>query len=82
MNVRENITKYRYESKVSFDNRLKWREDENRLCQQFEQDLYEEHELENHPKKEEAFRIAWELGHSSGLSEVEMWFTELAGLMK
>ena len=35
----------------------------------------------NHPKFESAWRIAWDYGHASGLSEVELHFREISELL-
>lgn len=36
----------------------------------------------SHPKFEKAWNIAYEEGHSSGLTEVEYYFRQLADLLK
>lgn len=48
----------------------------------FELALYDEYGVSNNPKREKAFRIAWQEGHSSGYSEVETYFEEMAELIK
>lgn len=48
----------------------------------FKERLEKEHGLENHPKKDRLWALAWEYGHSAGNSEVEMHYGEFADLLK
>lgn len=52
------------------------------IKKQLEQQLAEWHELENHPRRAKLFELAWEYGHAHGEGEVEMFYTELAGLLQ
>lgn len=58
-----------------------YREEESRLMKQFKQDMFEELGIENNPKREILFRIAWEYGHSYGLHEVFSYAEELVELI-
>ncbi len=57
-------------------------EEAARLQAEFKVDLIEEHGVTGHPKAERVFNLAWEYGHSSGLSEVADYFDDLVGLIK
>ena len=48
----------------------------------FREDLFKELGIENNPKRDELFGIAWEMGHSSGFSEVYYIATDLVRLIK
>ena len=69
------------EDMIQYRNYLnKYREQENNYLNQFQIDLLEYLEISNHPKASKLYSMAWEDGHSSGLSEVGMkaeWLVEL-----
>ena len=48
----------------------------------FKNALFEANGIENNSKREDCYRIAWEYGHSSGYSEIEIYFQELVELIK
>jgi hypothetical protein len=48
----------------------------------FKKDVLKEYGLENHPKAEEVYAFAWQEGHAYGLSEVAIWVSKLADLVK
>ena len=52
-----------------------------RLHELFKQHMYEYHDVEENPKREKAFSLAWEYGHSSGHSEVASHFEDLVELI-
>ena len=56
--------------------------EENAKIDECESRLAKEHGLENHPKRDKLWSMAWEYGHSSGFYEVEQWYNELAELLK
>ena len=58
-----------------------YRADEQRLVKEFAQDLYEEFDVLRFAKRDKAFALAWEYGHSSGFSEVYNYFADLAELL-
>jgi hypothetical protein len=58
-----------------------YREDEARLYAEFKQDMFKSYGVENHPKVEVAYRIAYDHGHGNGLVEVDIYFSELAELL-
>jgi hypothetical protein len=63
---------------------------EHKKCARKEMDIYDEFKLEvfkqlgieDNPKKELFYSKAWELGHSSGLSDVWNYATDLVELIK
>lgn len=59
-----------------------YREKQAELNIQFEHALYKEYDVENNPKRQKCFELAWEHGHSSGFSEVENYFSEFVELIK
>lgn len=48
----------------------------------FKQDLFENYEILDNPKKELCFEIAWDDGHSGGFAEVLNQFDKLVCLIK
>jgi hypothetical protein len=38
--------------------------------------------LERHPKARMLYEIAWEMGHSSGFSEVEIYYSQMSELLR
>lgn len=59
----------------------KYRREVLALRKKFQEDLAEEYELTGHPKEDKVFNMAWDRGHSAGLSEVEQEYAELASLL-
>jgi hypothetical protein len=49
---------------------------------QFKLDLLKAYEVENNPKADKCFNLAWEYGHAYGYSEVLTYFDELMELIK
>jgi hypothetical protein len=60
----------------------KYNENMRNINKEFELTLYKQYGVENNPKREKAFSVAWIMGHSSGFSEVESVFIELLELIK
>jgi hypothetical protein len=56
--------------------------DERNKLELFKKDALEETDLTDHPKKDMAYRMAWERGHSSGLESVVNELYELTELLK
>lgn len=67
MNIREKLNKKSYPSGWS---------------EEFKKDLFEELKIENHPKKEVLFRLAWEFGHAYGYSSVFYFAEEMVELLQ
>ncbi|HYG36762.1 MAG TPA: hypothetical protein VEC99_18360 [Clostridia bacterium] len=62
--------------------RAEYNADVSRLEQVvFKSDLEAAHDLADHPKKDLLWAKAWGQGHSSGLSDVLYWYSDLAELL-
>jgi hypothetical protein len=57
-------------------------EEQEKLKNQFREDLIAEYHMTNHPKANKIFDKAWELGHSKGHEEVEYYFQDLTELFQ
>lgn len=77
---REEIKK-KYKDEIR-DARIKYREAQYRINEEFKLALFKEYGVENHPKREKAFSMAWEAGHAEGYSNVEYHFSELVELLR
>jgi hypothetical protein len=62
--------------------RASYLEEQQRLCTEFQADLFEEFGVSNHPKRFKAFDYAWQKGHSAGHSDVYSAFSEIVELIK
>lgn len=62
--------------------RKRYHEDIGRLNAKFKEDLFKEHGVEGHPKAEKCYAIAYDHGHSAGMSEVANYFEEFVELIK
>ncbi len=79
--------KNREETRENYRNELrsarnKYREEQYKIGNEFKLALFKEYGVENHPKAEKAFSMAWEAGHAEGYSNVEFHFSELVELIK
>lgn len=59
-----------------------WREEEAKEIEAAKAELSDEYGLERNAKFETAWGIAWEYGHSSGISEVKIYFDDLVPLLQ
>lgn len=64
------------------NSRHKYREEVEKVNNEFKLALFKEYGMENHPKREKMFSIAWEKGHSDGYSSIESEFYTLTELMQ
>lgn len=48
----------------------------------FKAKLFKELDIEEHPKKDVLYRIAWDLGHAYGFDEVRSYAQDLVELIK
>jgi hypothetical protein len=55
---------------------------EMKLHEEFVNDLFENFNVMNNPKKDKAFALAWEKGHANGLEEVYNEFYDLVELIE
>jgi len=62
--------------------RKEFYEDDRKKLKEFKQDIFDEFGVTGHPKAEEVYSLAWERGHSVGLSEVYNEFSELVVLIQ
>jgi hypothetical protein len=56
--------------------------EQNRLHMEFMNDIFEEFDVVDNPKRHKCFVMAYEHGHSAGHQEVYSWFQELVELIK
>ena len=61
---------------------VKFFEEEAKKKSEFKGRLAKENGIENHPKLDRLFEIAWCFGHSSGFNEVDIYFSEMVDLIK
>ena len=66
---------------MSFDI-VKFFEEEEKKKSEFKGRLTKENGVENNPKLDRLFEIAWDFGHSSGFNEVDIYFSEMVDLIK
>ena len=60
----------------------KFFEEEVKKKSEFKGRLAKENGVENNPKLDKLFEIAWNFGHSSGYNEVGLYFSEMVNLIK
>jgi hypothetical protein len=53
-----------------------------KLHQEFQNDLFEDYDVSDNPKRFKCFELAWEHGHSSGLEEVYNYFEDFVELIR
>ena len=92
--VEEKLSTYKLNGKVDgveekvvdkegYDAAMKvYRAEDNRLFNQFKEDVLEENGLTNHPKAMKVFALAWEEGHSSGYENVAYYVDKYADLVR
>ena len=62
--------------------RLRHLEEEQKLYQEFQDDLFEEFGVKDNPKRYKAFSYAWERGHANGYSNVHSVFADIVELIQ
>jgi hypothetical protein len=73
----------KYTNKMDYKtNKQVYREETNRLLKIFKQDLFEELEIIDNPKKDLLWGKAWNFGHSAGLNEILIYAYELVDLIE
>lgn len=60
----------------------RYREEEEKIRNRFEKDLEKEFQVEDNPKKGLLWDLAWDYGHSSGLSTIFCYYNELVELIR
>ncbi len=73
----DSVDKPAYEAEIAA-----YRADEARLLQKFWDDAAKELGYTNNPKRAKLEQKAWETGHSSGLSEVYIYLSDLVELIE
>jgi hypothetical protein len=59
-----------------------YREEEQKLHEEFVNDLFEDYGVTDNPKRFKCFQLAWEQGHAYGLEEVYNKFDDLVELIQ
>ena len=59
-----------------------YKAEEQRLHAEFRADLEAEHNVTKNPKRDLLFAKAWDMGHSSGFSEVANHYADLVELIR
>jgi len=49
---------------------------------EWKEKLFMDNNVENNPKAEDCFQLAWEYGHSNGYEEVRNYFEDLSKLIR
>jgi hypothetical protein len=79
--------KNRQEAKEKYKKELamkkeRYREEQYKIDNEFKLALFKEYGVEDHPKREKVFDMAWQNGHASGYGDVEYHFSEYVELIK
>jgi hypothetical protein len=61
---------------------LQYTDEKHKLHEEFVNDLFENFNVTNNPKRQKAFDLAWEKGHANGLEEVYNEFYDLVELIE
>ncbi|HPM74183.1 MAG TPA: hypothetical protein PLA71_00510 [Saccharofermentans sp.] len=67
---------------INSKERKEWYEEESRLHEKFKTDLYKDLGIEDSPKRDMLFALAWDHGHADGLHNVYYHASEMAPLIK
>ena len=71
------------ENKAEFHRQLEiYRQKERELEILFKKELFKAYGVADNPKNEMLWTHAYDLGHSSGFSEIEIYFSDLVELIK
>jgi len=62
--------------------RKEYYDEENKLYQEFQNDLFEDYGASDNPKRFKCFELAWERGHSSGVESVYNCFGDFVVLIE
>jgi len=64
------------------DHRKQYGEEVHKLQEEFIHDLFKEFGVEDNPKREAVYALAYEYGHANGYSEIYNYFSDLVILIK
>jgi len=79
----QNCVEEKVLDEVSYAAHMKLYDEERiRLQEEFRKDLIEKHGMTNHPKANQIFNKAWDMGISRGLQEVDGYFDDLVELFE
>lgn len=83
-NVFERCNRGDFNNKLSYQTtpRQDYLAEDGRIHDEFRKSLFETFDVVDNPKRDKAFAIAWEKGHSNGYSEVANEFADLVDLIK
>ena len=82
MDIHERISNGEFVSKLDYKtNKVAYRADQRRLHDEFQKELEKECDVVGHPLASRVFALAWEHGHSSGLSEVANHYDDFVQLI-
>jgi hypothetical protein len=59
-----------------------YNEERNKLHLEFQNDLFEDYDVSDNPKRFKCFELAWEHGRSSGLEVVDGYFGDFVELIR
>jgi hypothetical protein len=62
--------------------KIQYAEEVHKLQEEFINDLFREFGVEDNPKREAAYALAYEYGHANGYSEICNHFSDLVNLIK
>lgn len=61
---------------------IEYNQEKNRIYNLWKNDMYNEYEVIDNPKVDQAFQLAWDYGHAYGYQEIEYYFSDLVRLIK
>jgi len=64
------------------DQRVAYMQEQNKLQQEFRNDLEAYYGVTNHPKADLLYDMAWDRGHSAGFLDVANYYSDLVRLIK
>jgi hypothetical protein len=79
----ENCVEEKVLDEISYNaHRKHYSEESKRLQDEFRRDLISEYKMSHHPKANQLFNKAWDMGCAGGPEEVEYYFRDLVELFK
>ena len=72
---------YEWDMATFNQRRKEYRDAEGRITGRFKQNLFESHGVQNNPKRDKVWNMAWDRGHSNGYNEVAAEFEQLVALI-
>jgi hypothetical protein len=79
----ENCVEEKVLDEVSYNAHMKhYHEERKKLEEEFREDLIAEYKMTHHPKANQLFNKAWDMGIAGGFEEVEYYFRDLIELFQ